>query len=66
MKKRWAIGVIAVVSFALMGCTANEQAGTEPGKAKEQGVKRCCGSITKMSRPHLIRRSDLIMFPGSR
>ncbi|MEC2287568.1 peptide ABC transporter substrate-binding protein [Bacillus velezensis] len=37
MKKRWAIGVIAVVSFALMGCTANEQAGTEPGKAKEQG-----------------------------
>lgn len=40
MKKRWAIGVIAVVSFALMGCTANEQAGTEPGKAKEQGGDR--------------------------
>lgn len=37
MKKKWAIGVIAVVSFALMGCTANEQAGTETGKAKEQG-----------------------------
>lgn len=41
VKKLWGMGFALGLSFALMGCTANEQAGKESGhdKAKTSGEK---------------------------
>lgn len=40
VKKLWGMGFALGLSFALMGCTANEQAGKESGhdKAKTSGI----------------------------